>query len=187
MKIRYAVAGIAVLCALVLPLSLTVGQDAGGDGEKESPAAKSGSGILALVSQIEGEKTEVKDALFMEEKLGILSLTKDPSSSYTFLRGRANVTVQLHQIQRMEFDSEKVRIKGIDGKTIEGDIDKNRRYFLTGQLSFGAFEVEISDVRSLEFTHPKVQQKVCPSCNRLYIDPDWKYCPYEGAKLNEVK
>jgi len=179
-------AGIALLVAsllIVLPFSLSPGQDGGKDEETRAQ----GSGIQAVVTQIGGEKTVVEEILFRKEELGILSLTKVPASTYILMRGKARISVMVTEIQRIEFDNEVVRIMGIDGQTLEGSMDQNTHYFLAGNVAFGGFEVDLADVRSIEFKHPKATQNLCPACNRLYINPSWKYCPHDGAKLKSVK
>ncbi|MHC5079718.1 MAG: hypothetical protein ACYTHN_11905 [Planctomycetota bacterium] len=187
----------AGLSLLLLPLSFTVGQEGGDkkeegkkeEGKKEEDAqpGSKGSGIKAIIIQVEGERTEVEDIEFREEKLGIISLTKVPTNEYAILRGKAKITIHLSKIQRIDFDGKVARIKGVAGETLEGEVNEDAQYFLFGTVGFGKFELKMTDVRSIELVHPKEPQKFCNSCNRLFVRSDWQYCPYDGAKLKVLK
>ncbi|GEM_PF-3583034 len=179
--------GILVLAAVVLglvALESTVGQEGDRGAKEEGPT---GSGIKAFVVQTEGEKNEVENAHFQKEQLGLLSLTKVPTHTYTLHRGKAVITVPLRKIKKMIFTGDTVRVIGIAGKELEGQVVKNTRYFLFGNVRFGEFELDLHDAQSVEFVHPKAKQFLCRTCNRLYVNPEWRFCPYDGARLIEVE
>lgn len=183
MKTRTGVLLLACAVAVLLPLPSSVGQEGGG----EPARAHTGSGIRATVIQLEGRTDRVEDILFKNEQLGILSLTKVPASAYVLRKGRATVTVPIRKIGRIDIDGERVRIAGVDGSAIEGDVDKQSRFFLTGKVSFGDFEVDMAHVKSVEFTHPKGADLYCEACNRLYENAEWKFCPIDGARLKAAE
>ena len=182
MKKSWAVFGLIAVFAVVFPLASLVGQEPPA-GKPEAKGGPTGSGITAIVTQTEGVKSEIRDLELRQEKLGIISLTLVPVDSYMIRKGRAAVTVPIRKIDRIIFNGDEVSIKGSKGGTVEGKVDKDSRFFLFGTVAMGEFKIDMAHVKSLEFIHPQARLHQCPSCNRIFENKEWRYCPHDGARL----
>jgi hypothetical protein len=188
MKANLGTLALAAALLLALPLSSMVGQDEKAGGGKPAAAAheEAGSGVKATVWQVDGTKSEVSDAFLQEEKIGILSLTKVPTDVFRIIKGKAAITTEIWRIVRIDVVGDTVRVTGAEGEPVEGTLDKNGRFFLLGKVGIGEFEINFADVRTVTFSHPKAKQLHCDACKRFYVQ-EWKYCPYEGARLKTVE
>jgi hypothetical protein len=190
MKKAWVVFAVAAGFLLLLPISaLVTGQEGGSGkeekGEKEVKEGPTGSGISAVVIQTEGEKTTVVDLELKQEQLGIISLTLVPVDHYTLKKGKATISVPIRKIDRIDFDGEIARVKGRHGEKIEGQVDPENRFFLFGNVAFGEYKIDLAHVKSLAFVHPRERLLQCKSCNRIYANLDWQYCPHDGARLKD--
>jgi hypothetical protein len=182
MKKSWVGIGLIAAFAALIPLATLVGQEPPDRDDKDKPPPV-GSGIKVIVTQTEGVKTEVSDLEMRQEKLGIISLTLVPVDSYMIRKGRAQVTVPIRRIERIIFNGEDVSIKGRKGSIVEGKVDTDSRFFLFGTVAMGEYKIDLAHVKSLEFIHPTGRLQQCPSCNRIYENKEWRYCPHDGARL----
>jgi hypothetical protein len=176
--------------ALVLALSFPATRGQEGKAGKEPPPApareEAGSGVKATVFQVDGTKTEIENAMLQEEKIGILSLAKVPTDVFRVIKGKGTVSIEVWKIQRIDIVGDTVRVTGDAGEPVEATLDKNGRFFLLGRMGIGTFEINFTDVRTVTFVHPKPKQLLCDACKRFYVQ-EWKFCPYEGARLKPVE
>ncbi|MHC4598204.1 MAG: hypothetical protein ACYS47_04290 [Planctomycetota bacterium] len=196
MKKAWGIMALTAAILLLLPISaLVVGQEGGGSGkdpgEKEEKGAEkkieTGSGISVVVIQTEGEKTTVADLELKQEQLGIISLTLVPVVHYTLLKGKAVISIPIRKIDRIDIDGDIARVKGRGGEKIEGKVDPENRFFLFGKVAIGEYKIDLAHVKSLEFIHPRARLLQCKSCNRIYANLEWTYCPHDGAKLMDAE
>jgi hypothetical protein len=195
MKKAWGVMALVAAITLLLPISaLVVGQEGGGgkdpgekSGKAEEEKSPTGSGISVVVIQTEGEKTTVKDLELKQEQLGIISLTLVPVDHYVIRKGKATVSIAIRKIERIDFDGDIARIQGRGEDRIEGKVDPESRFFLFGKVAFGEYKIDLAHVKSLEFIHPRERLLQCKSCNRIYANLEWQYCPHDGARLKDAE
>jgi len=173
----------AAACALLLQVPSSTGQD----GEAQPEKGREGSGIAAVVIQVDGTRSELKDVLLEEESLGIVALTRNPTDAFKFRHGKAVISVDVLKIGRIDLTGDAVRVTSPGGEFTEGVIDKDAMHYLVGRMGIGKFTVAMKDVKTVSFTHPAARPSRCPSCKRLYSEPSWKFCPHDGGRLRAAQ
>jgi ribosome maturation factor RimP len=82
-------------------------------------------------------------------------VSRDGDVFFLGKKGRGTVTIPFEKVKTAEFGNGKgvvtAVIKLIDGQTIEIEVDKSQRFY--GNVNFGTFQIEVSDLKKIIFTH----------------------------------
>jgi hypothetical protein len=150
-----------------------------------------GEGIRATIIDRAGTRFEVS------------SLQHHEHDTFSFSRGTEWKTLKFRKIKKIEFlgggsDEEgPIRVALMDGKLLAGTVrvggagSGGYTYgtsspTFTGKTNLGKFVISLKDIKEVIFRHEKQAVKVCPTCSRLFEQEGYRYCPYDGAKLEAV-
>ncbi|MCD6333732.1 MAG: zinc ribbon domain-containing protein [Candidatus Latescibacteria bacterium] len=173
---RYAVLG------MLLSLLLTVGIS--------SPWAES-EGIQATIIDRAGTRFEVSSFQYHEH------------DTFSFSRGTEWKTLKFRRIEKIEFlggrsdEEPPIRVTLLDGKTLAGTVrvggagSGGYTYgtsspTFTGKTNLGKFVISLKDIKEVIFHHEKQAVKRCPTCGRKFEQEGYRFCPYDGTKLEAV-
>ncbi|KAF0123140.1 MAG: hypothetical protein FD151_442 [bacterium] len=82
-------------------------------------------------------------------------ISRDGDVFFLGKKGKGTVTIPFERVKTAEFGNGKgvviAVLKLIDGQTIEIEMDKSQRFY--GNVNFGTFQIEVSDLKKITFTH----------------------------------
>jgi len=170
---RYAVSGLS-LCFLLIfgPSSLWA----------ES------KGIRATIIDREGTRFEVSDLKVREH------------DTFSFSRGSEWKTLKFREIKKIEFlggesDEERpIMVTLVNGKSLAGTVRVGgtgsgsymygtSRPIFTGKTNLGKFVIPFRDTKEVIFHPKKKAVKICPTCGLEFKQEGYRFCPYDGTKL----
>jgi hypothetical protein len=161
-----------------------------GKGEKEGSGdpwkgwhAEVESGIRAHVTDRRNRKIEIHDAQLFRERLGLLSLTVEPTDTYVLKIGQGTINVEVKKIKNLQIDQKVVHLTDFEEKRFKADVAKSERFFLKGRYKFARISIALADLQSITFLPPPGAFQRCDSCQRLFSQETWTHCPYDGAPL----
>ena len=170
---RYAVLGFSLCLLLIFGLS--------------SPWAQS-KGVRATIIDREGTRFEVSDLKVREH------------DTFSFSRGHEWKTLKFREIKKIEFmggesDEERpITVTLVNGKSLAGTVrvggTGSGGYMsgtsfptFTGKTNLGKFLIPLKETKEVIFHHKKKSVKVCPTCTRKFEQEGYRFCPYDGTKL----
>ena len=150
-----------------------------------------GEGIRATIIGREGTRFEVS------------SLQHREHDTFSFSRGTEWKTLKFRRIKKIEFlgsgsdEEPPIMVTLVDGKTLAGTVrvggagSGGYTYgtgspTFTGKTNLGKFVISLEDIKEVIFRHEKQAVMGCPTCSRLFEQKGYRYCPYDGAKLEAV-
>ncbi len=150
-----------------------------------------GEGIRATIIDRAGTRFEVS------------SLQHREHDTFSFSRGSEWKTLKFRRIKKIEFlgsgsdEEPPIMVTLVDGKTLAGTVRVGgagsggytygtRSPTFTGKTDLGKFVFSLKDIKEVIFRHEKRAVKGCPTCSRLFEQEGYRYCPYDGAKLEAV-
>lgn len=164
-----------VLLVGLLSLGISTGTDA-----KE---------VRATIIDRDGNRFEVRDLKLEGQKVLFL------------VRGDERSKLRFREIRKIKFiggrseEEMPVRVKLRDGRLLEGTVYVGglvgyvrgaRPVSFTGHTDLGKFTIPLRDVREV-FFYGGVLLRRCPKCGRMFEQKDYKFCPYDGTKLELVE
>jgi hypothetical protein len=82
-------------------------------------------------------------------------ISRDGDVFFLGKKGKGTFTVSFEKVKIAEFQNGKgvviAVLKLIDGQTIEIEMDKSQKFY--GNVPFGTFQIEVSDLKKITFTH----------------------------------
>ena len=82
-------------------------------------------------------------------------ISRDGDVFFLGKKGKGTFTVSFEKVKIAEFQNGKgvviAVLKLIDGQTIEIEMDKSQKFY--GNVNFGTFQIEVSDLKKITFTH----------------------------------
>jgi len=165
-----------VLLVGLLSLGISTGTDA-----KE---------VRATIIDRDGNRFEVRDLKLEGQKVLFL------------MRGDERLKLRFREIRKIDFiggrseEEMPVRIKLRDGRLLVGTVYVGgglvgyvrgaRLVSFTGHTDLGKFTIPLRDVREV-FFYGGVLLRRCPKCGHIFEQKDYKFCPYDGTKLELVE
>jgi len=173
---RYAVLGLSLCLVLVFGLP--------------SLWAES-KGIQATIIDREGTRFEVSDLKLREH------------DTFSFSRGNEWKTLKFREIKKIEFlggeseEEQSIMVTLVDGNSLAGTVrvggtgSGEYMYGATsptfaGKTNLGKFLIHLKDIKEVIFRHEKKTVKICPTCTRKFEQEGYRFCPYDGTKLEVV-
>jgi len=173
---RYAVFGILPVLLLVVWVSGLWAED---------------KGIQATIIDRAGTRFEVS------------SLQHREHDTFSFSRGTEWKTLKFRRIKKIEFlggasdEEPPIMVTLLDGERLAGTVrvggSGSGGYTygtssptFTGKTNLGKFVISLKDIKEVIFRHEQRAVKRCPTCSRLFEQEGYRYCPYDGAKLEAV-
>ena len=147
-----------------------------------------GEGIQATIIDRAGTRFEVS------------SLQHREHDTFSFSRGAEWKTLKFREIEKIEFlgsgsdEEPPIRVTLVDGKLLAGTVrvggSGSGGYMygtssptFTGKTNLGKFVISLKDIKEVIFRHEKQAVKVCPTCGRKFEQKGYRFCPYDGVKL----
>ena len=174
----------ATILAPRLVPSAIIDQTAG-EGPVAAARPQGDSGTPAVIGAAGGESKEATNVELTREELNLTSVTREHAEFFTYMLGKARVTIPLNEVRRIEMDGDKVRVTGLDDCVLEGMADADAGYAVSGFHGNARFEAGLMSLRSVEFPSHAHSWRHCPLCSTDYRDPDWLYCPKDRTELVE--
>ena len=162
-----------------------------------------GFGLLAP-STWAGPAKEVRATIIDRDgnRFEVQNLELEGHKVLFLMRGEERRKVKFKEIRKIEFigvrseEEMPVRITLRDGRILVGTIYVGggltgyirgaRLVSFTGRTDLGKFTIPLRDVREV-FFYGGVLLKRCPICGRIFEQKDYRYCPYDGVKLELVE
>ena len=170
---RYAVSGLSLCLLLIFGLSSLWAEI---------------KGIRATIIDRAGTRFEVSDLKLREH------------DTFSFSRGNEWNTLKFRRIKKIEFlggendEEQSIMVSLVDGNSLAWTVrvggTGSSGYFygatsptFAGKTNLGKFLIHLKDIKEVIFRHEKKTVKVCPTCTRKFEQKGYRFCPYDGTKL----
>ena len=158
-------------------------------------------GLSSLGAESEGIRATIIDRA--GTRFEVSSLQHREHDTFSFSRGAEWKTLKFRRIKKIEFlgsgsdEEPPIMVTLVDGKTLAGTVrvggagSGGYTYgtsspTFTGKTNLGKFVISLKDIREVIFRHEKKTVKICPTCTRKFEQEGYRFCPYDGTKLEEM-
>ncbi|RME03433.1 MAG: hypothetical protein D6805_06450 [Planctomycetota bacterium] len=101
--------------------------------------------------------------------------------------GMAEISLPFQSIARLELEKPASKYCEVivylrNGKQLKAKIKSQLQ--IQGKLPSNAtYKIKAMYIKSLTFSKQTASLQRCPTCKRHYLEKSWKFCPYDGQKL----
>lgn len=147
--------------------------------------------IKATIIDRDGNRFEVTDLSYMG------------TDYIRVYRGDMPVGFSMQDISKIEFQGDRkdekqpVRLKLTTSEVMSGYVQSStlenfgygfsqNPFVFTGKTNLGKFTIALKDTKEILFHHEKKRIMVCPVDKKQFDQEGYKFCPYDGTKLEPM-
>lgn len=168
-----------------------------GAAAQEAPVRGAKGAETVTILDTSGKTQTITEPRLFSEEVGLLSVSLEPADEFTLKLGEATISFPVRSILEIQFSEAKegewtkVKVIDIEKRSVEGvpiATKVNEIRGLSAQSSFAKVKLQMHSVKKITFNWSSAARACSKDgCGRAFADPEWKFCPYHGRKLDDAK